>query len=386
MQPIRYRSKFPSVCLLGALLGTATSSFAQVAKPAATPPADAPVKPVASANSTEDKSEVVVLSPFEVNTARDTGYFASSTMSGTRLNSKLEDLASPISVVTKQQLLDTAALDINDVFKYESNTEGMSQFTDFTIDRTFYVENTTLNPQSSNRIRGVGSANTTINNFSLSSSIPLDTYNIDSIEISRGPNATLAGLGNASGTVNINTSHADLNKDTNQVVGRGDSYGGWRSQLDLNRVLIKNKLAFRVAAVHDDKGFERKPAHERINRLTAGLSISPSKNTLVRASYEHYDNNFSRANTTLPRDSITEWLANGKPVWNPVTSSWRLLNGTTYTAVTSANESVSLPLGLTPGGTGTWASPSVYIEGDGSVSLYAMNSASTNTTAPTPPS
>ncbi len=387
MQTIRQCKKLQAVCLLGALLWAVTSSPAQSAQPAATPAPEKPaVKPVAAAGSSDEKSEVVVLSPFEVNSARDTGYFASSTLSGTRLNSKLEDLASPISVVTKQQMIDTAALDINDIFKYESNTEGMSQFTDFTIDRSFYVENTTLNPQSSNRIRGIGSANTTINNFSLSSSIPIDTYNIDSVEISRGPNATLAGLGNASGTVNINTSHADMTRDSNQVVLRSDSYGGWRTQLDLNRVLVKNKLAFRVAAVHDDKGILRKPAYEKINRLTAGVSIQPFKTTLVRAAYEHYDNNFSRANTTLPRDSITEWLANGKPVWNPVTSSWRLLNGSTYTPVTAANESVSLPLGLTPGGTGTWASPSVYIDGNGSVGLFAMNSASSNTTAPTPAS
>src|SRR5688572_5665284 len=45
--------------------------------------------------------ETVVLSPFEV-VSDNRGYFASNTMSGTRLNTKLEDLASSITVITKE--------------------------------------------------------------------------------------------------------------------------------------------------------------------------------------------------------------------------------------------------------------------------------------------
>src|ERR1019366_9852538 len=45
--------------------------------------------------------EPVVLSPFEV--VSDTkGYYSANVMSGTRFNSKLDDLASSISVVTKE--------------------------------------------------------------------------------------------------------------------------------------------------------------------------------------------------------------------------------------------------------------------------------------------
>ena len=44
--------------------------------------------------------ETVQLSPFEVREANN-GYYAATTMSGTRLNTRIEDLASSISVVTK---------------------------------------------------------------------------------------------------------------------------------------------------------------------------------------------------------------------------------------------------------------------------------------------
>ena len=56
------------------------------------------------------------LSPFEV--MSDTkGYYSSNTMSGTRFNSKLEDLGSSITVVTKQQMEDTAVLDLNELVR-----------------------------------------------------------------------------------------------------------------------------------------------------------------------------------------------------------------------------------------------------------------------------
>lgn len=339
-------------------------------------------------NKQEPEGEIVLLSPFEVQ-GSSRGYYASSSLSGTRINSKLEDLAASISVVTKQQLTDTGALDINDVFKYESNTEGMSQYTEFTLDRTFYKETTTLTPQLSNRIRGLNSANLAVNNFATSSTIPLDTYNVNSIEISRGPNANIFGLGNASGTVNVNTAQASLTRNSSQVVGRTDSYGEKRASINLNRVLWKNRAAIMFAALYDDKGFVRQPAYETIRRMTVGATVKPFKTTTIHGSFETYRNRFSRANTTLPRDSITEWMDTGRPVWNPTfgtTGGWRPLNGSTYTGVTSANESTQLPLGLLQGGSGFWANPSVYIEPDGRVSFYGNNAAASNATSPATPS
>ena len=117
--------------------------------------------------------EVVALSPFEVTAGSDKGYAAFSTLSGTRLNSKLEDLAGSVSVVTKQQLLDTAALDINDIFLYEVGTEGTGQFTDLTNDNRGegVWDNVAGNPTGANRSRGLSSANIAIGGITSSSTI-----------------------------------------------------------------------------------------------------------------------------------------------------------------------------------------------------------------------
>lgn len=337
----------------------------------------------------ESKGEVVELSPFVVS-ADNNGYKAFNTMSGTRLNSKLEDLASSISIVTKQQMLDTAAVDINDIFSNESSTEGIYQYTDFTIDRGFTVDNVAQTPETSNRIRGVGSANLSRGGFNTSRQVPVDTYNLDSVEISRGPNTNIFGLGGSAGTVNLITGRANLTKDVTTISFRGDNRDSYRSTIDLNRVLIKDRLAVRVAGLYDHTEFERKPSLDKTNRLTASLSARPFKSTTIRASYESYHNWASRANSTTPRDTITEWRAAGSPVWDPTfngVGGWRLLDGTTYTQVAANQEVALLPRGINPNFTNFWNRPSLFVNPDGSVGLYTVNRSAlppTGTNLPSP--
>lgn len=375
------RLQAPSLSLLFAL-----PVFAQQVQPPVPPApateAEAAARRVAaidaaaaSGAAAEAKGDVVELSPFVV-TENNSGYKAFNTMSGTRLNSKLEDLASSISVVTKQQMLDTAAVDINDIFSNESSTEGIYQYTDFTIDRGFTVDNVAQTPETSNRIRGVGSANLSRGGFNTSRQVPVDTYNLDSVEISRGPNTNIFGLGGSAGTVNLITGRANLTKDVSSISFRGDNRDSYRTTIDLNRVLIKDRLAFRVAGLYDHTEFERKPSLDKTNRLTASLSARPFKNTTVRASYESYHNWASRANSTTPRDTITEWRAAGSPVWDPTfngVGGWRLLNGTTYTQVAANQEVALLPRGIIPGNTTFWNRPSLFVDPDGSVGLYTVN-------------
>ena len=60
------------------------------------------VAPAASAPLTEEGRPPVQLNPFEV--VEDTkGYFGANTMSGTRFNSRLEDLGAAITVITAIQ-------------------------------------------------------------------------------------------------------------------------------------------------------------------------------------------------------------------------------------------------------------------------------------------
>jgi hypothetical protein len=273
--------------------------------------------------------ETVALSPFEV-VAESTGYFQSNTMSGTRLNSKIEDLGQSITVITKEQMADFAMLDINDVFDYMASTEGTGSYSAFEVDRTGAVtDNVSLDPNNANRVRGIGSANIAFNNIATTGRVPVDPLWMDSLELSRGPNANIFGLGNSSGTVNQVPSTANVSRDFTKVEVRGDSYEGWRASLDANRMLVKNKLALRASYANQHTGFVRKPAGEDARRLSVQMKAKPFKNTTVALSWYNYRNASLRPNYTTPRDFITSWFAAGKPAWNPVTRLINL-NGVSY--------------------------------------------------------
>jgi hypothetical protein len=290
---------------------------------------------------------VLQLSPFQVNATEDRGYAAANTLSGTRLNSRLEDIAGSISVVTKQQLIDTAALDINDIFLFEVGTEGTGQFTDTATDgRGEGVwDNVAGNPTGANRVRGLAAANIAVGGFGASGTIPIDTYNIDAVEISRGSNSSLAGLGETGGTVNLVTSKGNLTRETTQFVGRVDSYGGFRASMDINRPLIKNKLALRFSAVYNETGYIRKPSIDRTDRQQIALTFRPFKQTTINASFERFHEFAVRANTMTPRDSISLWRSRGSPTWDLKTLTYTV-NGVRSAPITNNNQ---LPAGLASG-------------------------------------
>ena len=190
---------------------------------------------VPTASATSATGETLQLSPFEVKEST-TGYLATNTMSGTRLNSNLEDLASSISVVTKQQMADFAMLDINDIFAYEAGTEGVGTYTPFEIDRNGRVADSVMSDrESANRVRGIGAANISRSGFATSGRVPVDPIDIDAVEISRGPNSSIFGLGEGSGTVNMVGASANLNRASTTTQLRFDSTGGWRTSFDRMR-------------------------------------------------------------------------------------------------------------------------------------------------------
>src|SRR5688572_16356849 len=267
----------------------------------------------------EDKDSVVQLSPFEV-VDNNKGYYAPNTMSGTRLNSRLEDLGASISVVTKEQMQDFALLDMNDIFNYEASTEGTGNYTDFVFNRNGEPESMTqLQPEIANRIRGVGNANTTLGNFETSGRVPIDPIGIDSVEISRGPNSSIFGIGSVAGTVNAVPSSANLTRNFSRVSARVDSFEGYRGTVDLNRVLLRDKLALRGSAVYQHDGFDLKPSGLDTVRLNGMVRYRPFKKTMISGSYTNFKMHGNRPNVTPPRELISGWLTEGKPTWDPVT-------------------------------------------------------------------
>jgi outer membrane receptor protein involved in Fe transport len=272
----------------------------------------------APADNAKADGDVVSLSPFEV-VSDNKGYYGANSMSGTRFNSKLEDLGASITVMTKEQMSDFAMLDINDIFLYTANTEGTGNYTAQTVNRNGDVqEDVSNNPTQANRVRGIAPANISLGNVETMGRTPVDPLAVEAIEISRGPNASVFGLGNPSGTVNMVPAGANLSRDRTQLVLRYDDWGGYRTSLDLNRVIKKGVLSVRGSASFQHDAFQLQPSGVNQIRYNGMVRYQPFKNTTISGTYSVYRANGNRPNASPLRDNVSYWISKGRPTWDPV--------------------------------------------------------------------
>lgn len=278
------------------------------------------IPPLSAQTATNPPEEPATeLSPFVVNADQDTGYTATSTLAGTRLRSDLKDLGASISVVTPELLSDLAATDAGTLLSYTGNTEvggvqGNFSGAEDAGDGRYYQNDARTNPQFNQRIRGLGSAALTRGFFL--TDIPFDSYNTNRVEVSRGPNSLLFGIGNPGGVINNGTKQATHGKTFGQVVTRFDNFGSVRGEIDFNNALIANRLAFRVAAVDDHAKFEQKPAWNRDRRIFGAIDAVLLENrsskllgpTVLRINAEKGTSRGSPVETIPPSLAFTNWF------------------------------------------------------------------------------
>ena len=336
--------------------------------------------PVATDPDTSSKKdEAIELSPFEVDASQDRGYYGANTMSGTRLNTRVQDLGGSITVVTKQQLNDTAAVDINDIFKYEANTEGIHDYTALsssspTADLIQGGNAASAGPALATRLRGISAPNVELDYFTHTARIPIDSFFIDSVEISRGPNSTVAGLGSPSGTINTNMITANLAENTQEVQLRADDYGSYRTGINVNQVLLKDKLALRVIGLYSDQEFQQKPSFDDTKRLYGTFTYKPFSGTTIIVKGDYYTANHMDPNSLTPRDGVSAWIAAGEPTWNPLTYT-ATVNGVQTAPIPVGSgksaEQFTLPEGLYANAN-TYTRPNMYID-NGQVQFWEVN-------------
>jgi len=274
----------------------------------ATPPGSVTATP--SAAEVAAKEDAVELSPFVVKA--ETGWVATETMLGTRLRTDLRDVPSQIETLTKDFMEDLGLNNIEDALIYSTNAENQFEFISSNAETAAFYTN------SQNRVRGIGAGTNSTNLFR--SAIAPDNYNLDSVSVVSGPNSTLFGMGGSSGTFDNNAARATL---TNKygVRFQYSSEDSRRVSLDLNRVLIKNRLALRVMALWKNEETHNKPNHDEDRRLTGAVTFKPFAHTVLRARIEKVDRDFNRAPRTLAYDYVTPWLEANRVPGSPYTSA-----------------------------------------------------------------
>ncbi|MSU66664.1 MAG: TonB-dependent receptor [Opitutus sp.] len=309
------------------------------------------------------ESDVVVMSPFRVPTSGDVGYEANRSLAGMGLNTKLTDLGASVSVVTAKFIEDTGSINLSDVLVYQTNME-VKGFGGLLSGVTPALGGVTGEPSLGNgevgtRVRGLAEA-TMARNFNRSI-IPMDGYNADRVEINRGANALLFGVGSPAGIINTSTAAAELHKRAGKVDTSFGSYGTWRASFDYNHVLLPDELAIRVAAVKNKEKFQQHFAYNHTDRkyVAGGWDIKGLRDrglltsTTLRASFEKGNINSNNPRVLTPSDRLSSWFdetlpqnlktlgAKGKVTYDPTVGPFNVFNSALRNATLGVIESVN---------------------------------------------
>lgn len=266
------------------------------------------------ANAPSDiDDETIVLSPFEVSASNEIGYATATTLAGTRLSTELKDLGTSLSIYNQAFLNDIGATSNETLLTYTLGTETGGIYGNYsgTGGGTSPNLNASLNPSSNNRVRGLVSADNTRDLYL--TSIPWEGYNIEAVDLQRGPNAILFGQGSPGGVINTRTKQATY-RNSNEVSVRFDEYGSARASVDFNRVLLPDELALRFSAVANQSKFQQKEAFDDFHREWLAVRYEPkflkrgNARTIIKIDAEIGDGDSNRPRTTPPVDRITPWF------------------------------------------------------------------------------
>ncbi len=249
-----------------------------------------------AAPAAAEKEEIMVLSPFTVTTDKDTGYGATNSISGSRVNTAIKDIPIPILVITDQFINDIGATTLRESLAYVSGISIQSQNDLENRGGTFgspYGPGGVNNPEgvTSNingvqmKIRGFVTNNVLRDGYYRGS--PSDSINIERIEVVQGPNALLYGTGNFGGVVNyltkkpLNTAHAAAGL----IVG---TEGFMRATIDSTGP-ISPTFSYRVVGAWEDT--DTNIDHQNLKHwyISPSLSWRPTRKTEVLLQYEYND-------------------------------------------------------------------------------------------------
>jgi hypothetical protein len=305
------------------------------AAPAAGTPAPAPTATPAAAEE-EDEGEMIVLTPFEVTASTEGTYTEGATLAGNRLATDLRDLGNAVSVVNTQFLKDTGATDNSSLLQYTVGTEVGNTYGNYTGtgNGAFLDESGRFTqPNQNTRVRGLAAADNARDLFL--TDVPWDGAIIDRVELQRGPQATLFGMGSPAGVINSGTKQASYRNAASAEIRVG-SFGTTRGVLDVNREIIQDELAVRGVLMSETEKFKQEPAFDKDERLYGAFRYEPgflkkgSARTIIKGNIESGSIESNRPRSLPPMDLITPWFNTGTYAGNYTYSNGTWTSGRTF--------------------------------------------------------
>lgn len=213
----------------------------------------------------------IVLQPLPLNESVVVRGVLPRVASATRTDTPARDVPQSVSIVTRQQIAEQGMLGIADVVAYVPGV-GMAQ-------------------GEGHRDAPIFRGNTSTSDFFVDglrddTQYLRDLYNVERVEVLKGPNGMLFGRGGAGGVINRVTRQAGF-QPTQEFTVQTGSFDRQRVSLDVGHTL-GSRAAVRATGMFEDAGSYRAGVGLQRFGFHPTLTLSLGRNTTLRAGYERF--------------------------------------------------------------------------------------------------
>jgi outer membrane receptor protein involved in Fe transport len=222
-------------------------------------------------------TSTVVLSPFEVRDPQDRGYRVGAAITGTGTAGLIKDTPLNISIVSQELIQDQAGNQLIDVLR------GASSVALQVKDEWMILVRGYTGPQFVNGLpAGAG----------------LTLYDVDRIEVVKGPNAVFAGISNPGGTVNLIKMKPSFTPKHSVDASFG-SFDHRRVVLRSSAPIIKDTLAYSFVFGRTDEESEIDYVFTKEDFFAGGVTWRPLRQLTFTARYSELDREAGRRPHTV---------------------------------------------------------------------------------------
>ena len=200
------------------------------------------------------------------------GYLAERSRTATKTDTPLLNVPQAVSVVTKDLIRDQSMQSVADLARYVPGA-GAAQ-------------------GEGNRDTIILRGNSSTSDFFLDGvrddvEYYRDFYNIDRVEILKGPNAMIFGRGGAGGIVNRVTRQANW-QPVRELSLQGGSWDNRRATVDVGDA-VNDRVALRITGLYENSDSYRDGFNFERMGVNPTAAFAVGEATVVRLSYEYYD-------------------------------------------------------------------------------------------------
>jgi len=199
------------------------------------------------------------------------GYLTESLSTATKTATPLLDIPQSITVVSKEQIKEQSMQSITDVITY--------------------VPGVTSHQGENNRDQVIFRGNSSSADFFVNGvrddvQYYRDIYNVDRVEVLKGPNSMIFGRGGGGGVINRSTKEAGFSS-FREVTAQLGSYANRRFTTDLNQQ-VTNNFGFRLNGVYENSNSFRNGVGLERYGVNPTFTWMATDHTKVTGSYEYF--------------------------------------------------------------------------------------------------